>query len=113
MAELEKVKLEGLVAACDMFAFITEPQAKISFYQSVLDNLNELKLLFRVEFDVDLEAVRDQLQKELDRRKEMEDAGLANAAAGASEPGPGEGNPNDVKNNKGTGKPTAGLRAIK
>lgn len=56
-SKMEKVKLEGLVAVYDALSANSDPENKARLAEWLMENVNELKKLFKVSLDLDTDAL--------------------------------------------------------
>lgn len=56
-SKMEKVKLEGLVAVYEQLAVNCDPENKAALAQWVMDNVNDLRKLFKVGLQLDIDAL--------------------------------------------------------
>lgn len=70
-ADLEKVKLEAIIAVLEVLLPEIDPESKAMLIQSALDNFNAQRLLFPTQFEIDIDELRDFLTSEHERMQEM------------------------------------------
>jgi len=72
----EEVKLKAIIALVDTLGAQIDPTNKADLIQWGIDNFNEQQLLFKNPLNIDIEVLRDYLEKHADQEQKVAEAGF-------------------------------------
>lgn len=79
--EVEKIKVESILATAQTFLDKLDPDNQVELVRWVSDNVSENKQLYPHALDLDLDALRDWLTEQAERKRNQEDAAVQDPSA--------------------------------